>query len=42
LRSLGVGDGDAEATALLDELGTGIVLGAGKPVGTVEAAPGLF
>jgi L-asparaginase II len=42
LRLLGVGDGDAQATALLDELGTGIVLGAGKPVGTVEAAPGLF
>ena len=30
LRSLGVGDGDAEATALLDELGTGIVLGGGR------------
>jgi L-asparaginase II len=50
LRRLGVGsaggaaaDGDdAAATALLDELGTGIVLGGGVPVGTVEAAPGVF
>ena len=30
LRSLGVGTGNAAATALLDELGTGAVLGAGR------------
>ena len=42
LRSLGVGESNAEATALLDELGTGIVLGGGEPVGTVQAAPDLF
>lgn len=27
---------------LLDELGTGIVMGGGRPVGTVELAPGVF
>ena len=42
LRLLGVGAGNAAATALLDELGTGVVLGAGAPVGTVEVAPGSF
>jgi hypothetical protein len=42
LRQLGVGAGDATATALLDELGTGTVLGGGVPVGTVEIAPGVF
>lgn len=42
LRSLGVGIGNAAATALLDELGTGIVLGGGTPVGTVELAPDVF
>ena len=42
LRLLGVGTGNAAATALLDELGVGAVLGAGVPVGTVEVAPGVF
>ena len=42
LRSLGVGAGNAAARALFDELGTGVVLGAGVPVGTVEVAPGVF
>ena len=42
LRSLGVGNGDATATALLDELGTGTVLGGGQPVGTIAVAPGVF
>ena len=32
----------AAGTALLEELGTGIVLGGGVPVGTVEPAPGVF
>jgi L-asparaginase II len=42
LRRLGVGrDGGAPA-ALLDELGTGIVLGGGEPVGTVELAPDVL
>jgi hypothetical protein len=27
---------------LLDELGTGVVLGGGRQVGTVELAPGVF
>ena len=27
---------------LLDELGTGVVLGGGRPVGTAELAPGVF
>lgn len=42
LRSLGVGSQSVAATALLDELGTGIVLGGGIGVGTVRTAPGLF
>lgn len=29
-------------SALLDELGTGVVLGGGRPVGTTELAPGVF
>ena len=41
LRSIGVPLDDA-ASALLDELGTGTVLGGGVPVGTVEPAPGVF
>ena len=41
LRRMGV-TGDDAATALLDELGTGIVLGAGVPVGTVSLAPDVF
>jgi L-asparaginase II len=41
LRSLGIPT-DAAAESLLDELGTGTVLGGGIPVGTVELAPGLF
>ena len=32
----------AEAAGLLDELGTGVVLGGGQPVGTVQVAPGVF
>lgn len=36
LRRLGL------ASELLDELGTGTVLGGGRPVGTVEVAPGVF
>ncbi len=40
LRLLGVGGGPADA--LLDELRTGIVLGGGEPVGTVEVAPKVF
>jgi L-asparaginase II len=42
LRLLGVGEGDAVAGAVLDELGTGIVLGGGVQVGSVQAAPGVF
>ena len=42
LRLLGVSGPDAAADAVLDELGTGIVLGGGVQVGTVEAAPGVF
>lgn len=41
LRTLGIG-GDHTATALLEELGTGTVLGGGVPVGTVALAPGVF
>ncbi len=41
LRSLGIEIDDA-ASALLDELGTGKVLGGGVPVGTVEVAPDVF
>jgi L-asparaginase II len=41
LRSLGVGD-DPAGSALLDELGTGIVLGGGLPVGSVAVAPDVF
>ena len=36
LRRLGL------ASELLDELGVGTVLGGGRPVGTVEVAPGVF
>lgn len=36
LRQLGL------ASAVLDELGTGVVLGGGRPVGTAELAPGVF
>jgi hypothetical protein len=35
-------DATPDAAGLLDELGTGIVLGGGLPVGTVEMAPGVF
>jgi L-asparaginase II len=42
LRSLGVGIDDHAGSALLDELGTGIVLGGGLPVGTVDVAPDVF
>ncbi len=35
LRSLGL------SSELLDELGTGVVVGGGRPVGTVEIAPGV-
>jgi L-asparaginase II len=42
LRSLGVGMDDPGGSALLDELGTGIVLGGGVPVGTVTVAPDVF
>jgi L-asparaginase II len=47
LRLLGVGsagtaDADGSGSALLDELGTGVVLGGGVPVGTVQIAPGVF
>ncbi len=41
LRSLGIGT-EGAAAELLDELGTGVVLGGGGPVGTVELAPGVF
>ena len=41
LRILGLPTDDP-ATALLDELGTGTVLGGGVPVGTVQLAPGVF
>lgn len=36
LRTLGL------SSDLLDELGTGVVLGGGRPVGTTELAPGVF
>lgn len=36
LRQLGL------TSDLLDELGTGVVLGGGRPVGTVQLAPGVF
>jgi L-asparaginase II len=42
LRSLGVGVDDPAGSALLDELGTGIVLGGGLPVGSVAVAPDVF
>ena len=48
LRLLGVGAPgaggplDGSGSALLDELGTGTVLGGGVPVGTVQIAPGVF
>jgi L-asparaginase II len=42
LRALGVGAGLPEAELLLDELGTGVVLGGGAPVGSVQLAPGVF
>ncbi len=42
LRALGVGIDNPRASALLDELGTGVVLGGGDPVGTVELAPDVF
>ena len=42
LRQLGVTGVDAAADAVLDELGTGVVLGGGVQVGTVQAAPGIF
>ena len=47
LRLLGVGsagtaNADGSGSALLDELGTGVVLGGGVPVGTVQIAPGVF
>nr|WP_240189253.1 asparaginase [Nakamurella flavida] len=32
---------DEAGAALLDELGTGVVLGGGRPVGTVQAAPAV-
>ncbi|MEP6562204.1 MAG: asparaginase [Nakamurella sp.] len=34
--------GNDDAAAVLEELGTGVVLGGGVQVGTVEAAPGVF
>jgi hypothetical protein len=40
--SAGNGDVDGSGSALLDELGTGVVLGGGVPVGTVQIAPGVF
>ena len=42
LRALDVRAEDAAAAALLDELATGIVLGGGVPVGTVQLAPDVF
>jgi L-asparaginase II len=42
LRSLGVGIDNPAGSALLDELGTGIVLGGGVGVGTVTIAPDVF
>ena len=42
LRRLGVGGDGGVPAALLDELGTGIVLGGGEPVGTVELAPDVL
>jgi len=42
LRSLGVGIDNPGGSALLDELGTGIVLGGGVGVGTVTIAPDVF
>jgi len=42
LRMLGVAGADAAADAVLDELGTGVVLGGGVQVGTVQTSPGVF
>ncbi len=41
LRTLGIA-ADSAAAALLDELGTGAVMGGGVPVGTVELAAGVY
>ena len=41
-RSIGLQGRYDEARALLDELGTGIVLGGGVGVGTVTIAPDVF
>jgi L-asparaginase II len=40
--STGAADADDSGSGLLDELGTGVVLGGGVPVGTVQIAPGIF
>jgi L-asparaginase II len=42
LRWLGLGSDDATGRALLDDLGIGIVLGGGAPVGSVVVAPDVF
>jgi L-asparaginase II len=42
LRSLGLGGRTGPARDLLNELAVGIVLGGGRPVGTIEIRPGLF